>query len=243
MTPTPTHDRRRVSARELYETTWRALLAAGISAGEAASAARSVRHAEINFGAGLLAVPAELARATASREPCQLVRGAIDVVHDPSNRGILVLAPLAIGLVATPPSPSPVLIPGREWDPVLPGVVATQSVATRSSLVAVEVDGRGQPGAGAVAEPDGAVGLVEGTSLDGDVLGGWVGEKPIAPALAEAGAVGGLLFSSAFTALGVPDIAPMSDPATTVIPSPIEVDAAEWQAVYTAAQRFLVAEG
>ncbi|MEO5832595.1 MAG: hypothetical protein ABIR83_04400, partial [Nakamurella sp.] len=59
----------RVAVREIREATYRAVIAAGASAGEASTAAELTVHTEIHCGAGITAVLDELPRVPRRRVP------------------------------------------------------------------------------------------------------------------------------------------------------------------------------
>lgn len=111
----------RLSARDVRETTWRALVAAGASAGEAQIAAEAVVFGEIHLGVGVDSARRELERTAAGYGPVRLTGDDVRVVSDSAGRGLLLLAPLAIGMVAARPASTPVLLPGFAWDPILIG--------------------------------------------------------------------------------------------------------------------------
>ena len=73
---TPKHQIR-VSVREIRETAWRALFAAGLSAGEAASAADVITAMELHEGTGLAALDDQLRRAVPGHRPVGLRREAV----------------------------------------------------------------------------------------------------------------------------------------------------------------------
>lgn len=114
---TATSTRVRVAVREVHETAFRALIAAGVSGGEASTAARAVLDAEITDGSGITALVAELHRLPVGYVPVALRRGAIDTVDDPARRGPLLLGPLAVDLTAA--GEHPVLLPGAVMSTVL----------------------------------------------------------------------------------------------------------------------------
>ncbi len=148
----------RVAVREIREAAWRALYAAGASAGEAAVAAGAVALTEVLTGRGLEALVAELPTVPPARTPVG-VRSSddVDVLDDPAHRGLLLLAPLGIGLAVTRPLSPPVLLPGTTWHPVLAGLLAPHCRPAEPALVALELDDDGQPGQGLRVWPDRSV--------------------------------------------------------------------------------------
>lgn len=106
--------RHRVSLREIRETAWRALFSAGLSAGEAATAADVVALMELHEGTGLTALADQLRRPPPGRRPVHVRRNAVTWIEDPAGRGSLLLAPLAIDLALA--EQQPVLIPSVSGD-------------------------------------------------------------------------------------------------------------------------------
>lgn len=145
----------RVAVREITEYSWRALVAAGYSAGEASVAAEAVTIAEVCFGTGLDAVAEEVSGpTTATKMPVELAEstepvGGPRVLTDPAKRGLLHIVPLALGLVAAErPHAEPVFMPHCSWHPVVAGFLlaeagepygATLDLAVMATLNSVEV--------------------------------------------------------------------------------------------------------
>ncbi len=111
----------RVSAREVRETTWRALVATGVSAGEAQVAAEAVAFGEMHLGHGVELVLRELDRHLADASAVELTGSDLRVLEGGAHRGILLLAPLAVGILAARPASAPVLLPGFVWNPAIIG--------------------------------------------------------------------------------------------------------------------------
>lgn len=147
----------RVAVRELRETTWRALYAAGASAGEASVASSAVAFSEVHRLGGLDAVLAELPLVPTSRVPVSVHRGPVDRLDDPARRGLLLLAPLGIGLVVSRPVSTPVILQGLGWHPVLAGVIARHCRPGDPALVALDVGDDGVVRRGLRVGPDRAV--------------------------------------------------------------------------------------
>ncbi len=149
----------RVAVREIRENTWRALLTAGFSAGEASVAADAVTTSEVCFGCGLDIVGNELAKVLEPGPASTPTRSAVDIEPGPPVRtlglghpgGLLSLAPLATGLIVaerdSKADRSPIRIPGRSWDPVLAGFLlceVDQPYGQALDLVASELDAEGR---------------------------------------------------------------------------------------------------
>lgn len=134
--------RTRLAVREIREITWRALVASGTSAGEAAVAADAVTFTEIHFGTGLETVVETMSRAPLGNTPVGLSRGPIDAIDGAGDRDLLTLAPLALGLVAARPASSPVLIPRQQWNLVLAGFLTRHCGALTPAFFAFDVADR-----------------------------------------------------------------------------------------------------
>jgi hypothetical protein len=151
----------RVAVREIREAAGRALCAAGASAGEAAVAAGAVAFTEVLTGQGLQALLAELPTVSSAHTPVAFRNeDGVDVLDDPAGRGLLLLAPLGIGLVVARPLSSPVLLPGVAWHPVLAGLLAPHCRPAEPALVAYELNAEGNLGRGLRVWPDRSVELL-----------------------------------------------------------------------------------
>ncbi|MGN6330851.1 MAG: hypothetical protein ACTHOD_04260 [Motilibacteraceae bacterium] len=242
----------RVAVREIRENSWRALLAAGTSGGEATAAARAATWAEVHLGCGVTAAVRELTHELQrSAHPRTGVRherhgSGVEVLLDPAGRGVLHLVPLAIGLVTAAAVPVPVHLPGAAWDPVLAGLLATTPGPVRPALLALHLDAAGRPDAGVHLSGAGEV------SLLGDLALAEV--AALNPSLHEcAGEGAGLLLASDHSGLTVPHEV-VTHAAATLSPEAlaerwsgaladgVHVEAGSWHQLYAAASRFLVPE-
>jgi hypothetical protein len=231
----------RVAVREVREAAWRALYAAGASAGEAAVAAGAVAFTEVLNRQGLQALLTELPTVPSARTPVAVRNSnGVDVLDDPASRGLLLLAPLGIGLVVARTLSPPVLLPGVAWHPVLAGLLAPHCRPAEPALVASEVDADGNVVRGLRVWPDRSVELLdpqESTQpqpLDLQSATGRVG-------------TGGVLLTTApgraaterRVAFSAAAVAASQEQAYA---DGVLVDSEIWSAVDAAANRYLVAE-
>lgn len=239
-----THDGRthRVAVREIREAAWRALYAAGASAGEAAVAAGAVAFTEVLSGRGLQALLTELPAVPSTRMSVG-VRSSddVDVLDDAAQRGLLLLAPLAVGLAVARPLSPPVLMPRVTWHPVLAGLLAPHCRPAEPALVALEIADDGKPVQGLRVWPDRSV----------EVLGrednNQLQQLDVRSAKSKVATGRGVLL---MTAMGRASTGrPVAFPADTVAARQqqaytdgVLVDADLWSAVEAAAGRYLVAE-
>lgn len=159
----------RVSLREIREECSRALMATGSSSGEAAAAERAALFTEVHFHSGVGVVVAEAGRAGAPEGPVRrdvLEGGKLQVLQDRSGRGLLHLAPLALGLVTALAVPPLVHLPRLDWEPVLAGVLATAPARGRAALVALHASNAGKLDAGVLVTPGGEVTIYTEQTLD-----------------------------------------------------------------------------
>jgi hypothetical protein len=238
------HDGRthRVAVREIREAAWRALYAAGASAGEASVAASAVAFTEVLSGSGLQALLAELPTVPSARTPVGVrSSNAVDVLDDPASRGLLLLAPLGVGLVVARPLSPPVLLPGVAWHPVLAGLLAPHCGVAEPALVALEIDADGNSIQGLRVWPDRSVELLGPQNND------QLQHVHVRSGQAKASIGGGVLLTTApgRAATG----RPVTFAAETVAARQqqayadgVLVDSDLWSAVETAAGRYLVAE-
>jgi hypothetical protein len=100
--PVPQHDGPtvRVTIREIREYAYRALIAAGASAGEAATAADQVLHAELQSSDGLACLVADLARGPWSRSGLGCTRRSVLHVDCGGRSGELRVGAPVVELVA-----------------------------------------------------------------------------------------------------------------------------------------------
>ncbi len=164
-----THDGRthRVAVREVREAAWRALYAAGASAGEASVAAGAVAFTEVLTRQGLQALLAELPTVPSARTPVGMRNSdGVDVLDDPASRGLLLLAPLAVGLIVARPLSPPVLLPNVAWHPVLAGLLIPHCRPAEPALVALEIDADGNPTRGLRVWPDRSVEVLDAHDTD-----------------------------------------------------------------------------
>jgi len=238
-----TQNQVRISVRELEETVWRAFRAVGVSNGEALTAARSVCFTEIHLGTGLQSVPSEVAMAASGSNSSELVPGAVDRLVSPGIQGLLLAGPLAIGLVATRPSGSAVVLPAVKFSPVAAGLLANCIGPNGPKLMAFEIDEFADPTQGVMARSDRSIAFVEKQTIES-----WLHEQPdLLPTVLASSPHGAMLFTSELTRVGMP-----SDPSESAsvlsICSPkdtangVLVDASIWKAVYSVAVRYLVAD-
>ncbi len=229
----------RVAVREIREAAWRALYAAGASAGEAAVAAGAVAFTEVLNGQGLQALLAELPTVPASRTPVAIRSSdGIDILDDPAARGLLLLAPLGIGLVVARTLSSPVLLPGVAWHPVLAGLLAPHCRPAEPALVASEVDAEGNFVRGLRVWPDRSVELLDSPDS--------TQSQQLKLARAQVG-MGGVLLTTApgraaterNVAFSAAAVAARQQQAYA---DGVLVDSQLWSAVEAAAGRYLVAE-
>lgn len=234
----------RVAVREVREYTWRALVAAGWSNGEAAAAARAVAFAEVHLGAGVAAAATAAHRPRVGRVGIdrEVVRDfGAEVLRDPAGRGLLHLVPLALGLLTSSPVPRPVHLPGLVWDPVLAGLLASTPSPARPALVAVAVDRYGAVGPGLEVSSCGDVSI-----LGGDDLEELRAHNP--RLLTAAGLGAGVLLATDHAGVVMPQLSPTVSAQqcrvrwATAHASGVLVDAAAWGALAAAAERFLVPE-
>jgi hypothetical protein len=228
----------RVAVREIREAAWRALYAAGASAGEAAVAAAAVAFAEVVHGQGLQALLAELPTVPAARTPVATCsRDGVDALEDPASRGLLLLAPLGIGLLVARTLSPPVLLPAVGWHPVLAGLLVPHCRPAEPALVASEVDEAGNVLRGLRVWPDRSIELLDGGQLD--ELGVPTGRGTPARAgvlLTTAPRRAGTEPRPAFPAAVVAELQRRAHVGGVL------VDGDLWSAVQAAAGRYLVAE-
>jgi hypothetical protein len=229
----------RVAVREIREAAWRSLYAAGASAGEAAVAAGAVAFTEVLTGQGLQALLAELPTVPSARTPVA-VRSSdgLDILDDPAARGLLLLAPLGIGLVVARTLSPPVLLPGVAWHPVLAGLLAPHCRPAEPALVAYEANADGDVVRGLRVWPDRSVELLD--SQDSakppqlNLTRGQIG-------------IGGVLLTTAPGRATTKRSVAFSADAVTACQQQayadgVLVDSELWSAVEAAAGRYLVAE-
>lgn len=134
----------RVSTREVREAAFRALRAAGASAGEAAAAATTVLEAEIQGWGGLSALRHEIATIpTDAPGPVRTSHHTMSIVDDPSRRGPLLLGRPVFDLAAAQAMeamPVRTFVRGLGHHRVLLCLALELAERTRAMTVLVEVD-------------------------------------------------------------------------------------------------------
>lgn len=156
----------RVTIREIRETTWRALSAAGASTGEAAIAAHAVTFSEVQLGCGLDAVIQEIERVPAGHVPVSLIAGSTTaMLEDSAHRGLLLLAPLGLGLLAARPTSAPILLPNQPWDCVMSGFLVRHCSSSSGAFFAFE-HSEGSFLHGIKAEPDRSITVFRPAELE-----------------------------------------------------------------------------
>ncbi|NDZ77874.1 hypothetical protein G3I19_04910 [Streptomyces sp. SID10853] len=141
----------RVAVREIREAAFRAVVAAGASSGEAATAADLVVLGEVLDGTGVRALADELDRVPQGRQPVSCSGDTLVVLHDPAGRGPLLLGPPAADLAAA--GRRPVLLPGA-WTSPVEWILVSAVARTRTPLLATRIRADGSPGACALATAD-----------------------------------------------------------------------------------------
>lgn len=159
----PVHESVRVSLREIRESGFRALSAAGASHGEAWTAARMVLDAELQGGLGIEVLLADLERGRWPQDGVDLVETEAEPLPvtrlgtAQSNR-LLRHGPLAVIVATAEPGSGGVFVPGA-----LPGLSCLEAVLLEAALgqqqaVGVLRTGAGRDGAYRVALSDGSLG-------------------------------------------------------------------------------------
>lgn len=230
-----------VSWRELREEPWRALKAAGTSAGEAAVAACIAALVEAGFGCGLEAVLREVhdLRPPLHSPRRQVIEGGRACeLADSSGRGLLHLVPLAAELIASRPSLNLVHLPGAEWSSALPGLLATVRVEGDRELGALGFDASGGLLGAARRSPGGDV-----TVLD-------CGERPKLADLTgldESGEgvvlVGdGMRMTDRLTPAALHPRSDLEARWRSALKSGVRVDPSIWEQLHSLSSRYLVSE-
>lgn len=151
----------RVSTREVREAAFRALRAAGASAGEAAAAATTVLEAEIQGWGGLSALLHEIATIpTDAPGPVSISHHALSIVDDPSRRGPLLLGRPVFDLAAAQAMeamPVRMFVRGFAHHRVLLCLALELAERTRAMTVLVEVDRGGTTTCAVACTCDGRV--------------------------------------------------------------------------------------
>lgn len=239
--PTHSHAEPRLAVREIREITWRALVTAGASAGEATLAADAVTFAEIHLGHGLESVTATLRIAPLEKAPVTLRAGSVDVIEDTATRGLLMVTPLGLGLVAARPASSPVLLPDQPWDPVLAGFMIRHCGPQTPAFFAFEIQGR-RLIHGLKAGSDRSITMLDSVELD-DLT---KRNPQLIAKLPEQGR--GVLLTSDFIGLRGHDAPPtfsadlLSSQWRSAYRDGVHVASHRWEPVYTAAQHYLVGD-
>lgn len=229
----------RLSVREIRETTWRALFAAGVSSGEAAIAASAVTFSEVQLGRGLSSVAGALKALGTTHAPATVVPGQVDVVDDPANRGLLMLAPLGLGLAAARPASSPVFLPSLAWNPVLAGFLIQHCGPQTPAFFAFEVN-EDELARGIKAAPDRSV-----TILSPDDTHVIAQQNPQLTSRL-VGLTQGVLLTTDFNGLNGADMPPthsyelLDSQQRRALRDGLHVDRELWAPVYAASERFLV---
>ncbi|MFF2502449.1 hypothetical protein ACFVTY_03535 [Streptomyces sp. NPDC058067] len=230
----------RVAVREIREAAFRALIAAGASGGEAATAAELVVLGEVLDGEGILALVDELDRVPRGRAPLSRDEDTLAVLQDPAHRGPLLLGPPAAELAAA--GGRPVLLPRATWTPAVVWNLIGTAARTTTPLVATQVRADATAGGSALATPDGAVYQAPhpGSSASHPYLGS---------ALAAAVAHGGGVLLSRWTGDALPtDLMPARSSAqhevrfTAAMRNGLWVAPGPWTTLHTASRQFLVPE-
>lgn len=226
----------RVAVREIHEALYRAFIAAGASAGEAATAAAIAADSEVHSGAGITAALSELPRVPSGHVPMSRDPQHPDRLLDPAGRGPLLRMPVATDLVAA--IGRPLFLTGMIWNPVIPAALHRTCSDQGIALAAVEVTDTGAVGAVSVGYPDG--------STD------WAVQQPVTTALLDGIAydqalevtvtAGVLLMPAALgaTRTGRHSAVTRNQRADKAFAGGVQVDAVCWAALYAAAALFLV---
>ncbi|MFF3494562.1 hypothetical protein ACFYWS_24780 [Streptomyces sp. NPDC002795] len=232
------------AVREVRDTAFRAVLAAGASAGEATSVAELVVLGEVLDGTGVRALLDELGDVPHGRVPVERhtdrADTGIDVLRDPAARGTLLLGPSAADHAAV--GRRPVFMAGMAWAPALEWVLLSTAARSRLPVLAAQMGADGEHGAAALATPDGA--LYRGAQAARSAR-----QPPAASALAAAVAHGGGVLLSrcpqeAISAGTAPDRTRARSEArlTEATRSGLPVDPDLWARLYAASRRCLVPE-
>jgi len=231
----------RVAVRQVREASFRALIAAGASGGEAAAAAELVTTTEIHFGAGLAALLEELPRVPRDKIGIACHGDHPAILADPAARGPLLLLPPAVDMTLTGRA---VFLPGLRWYAIVQAALSSAAEHHSTTLAAVAVSNAGTIVGAALASPDGSVDWPANEHLSTcGVLPGWSGITPVLESL-PAGRPGLLLT----TLTTEPDhvcrypIAEQQRRMGTALREGTEVDAVTWSAAYAASRAFLVPE-
>ncbi|MFE2376838.1 hypothetical protein [Streptomyces sp. NPDC059398] len=233
----------RVAVREIREAAFRALVAAGASSGEAATAAELVVLGEVLDGTGVRALAEELDRVPRGRHPVACSGDTLLVLHDPAGRGPLLLGPPAADLAAA--RSRPVLLPGA-WTPSVEWILVSAAARTSAPLLATRVRADGSPGACVLATPDGTLYRSASSAVfDGQPAG----RAADAPGLPGTGRVGAGTLLTPWNRPGQsPDLPPARTPAqhherfTTALTHGLRVAPGPWETIHGAARRYLVPE-
>ncbi|WP_406134901.1 hypothetical protein [Streptomyces sp. NBC_01089] len=242
----------RVAVREIREAAFRAVVAAGASSGEAATAADLVVLGEVLDGTGVRALADELDRVPQGRHPVSCSGDTLVVLHDPAGRGPLLLGPQAADLAAA--GRHPVLLPGA-WTPPVEWILVSAAARTRTPLLATRIRADGSPGACALATADSTVHRADHPGAFEPGAFGGPHDGPAADTTGPRMAVPpgeGVLLSRWNGAARTPDLlaglTPARTPArqherfATALTHGLRVAPEPWATVYAASRRYLVPE-
>ncbi len=235
----------RVSTREVREAVFRALRAAGASAGEAAAAAVTVVESEIQGWGGLDALLHEIDIIPADiPAPACTSRNAVFIVDDPSRRGPLLLGRPVFDLAAAQATRAPVrmFVRGLGYHRVLLCLALELAGRTQATTALAEVDSGGTT-TGAVACTS------DGHLLAPDDLAVLGYDAPGPPRSAPLDLCGGLLVTDGGRiGAATEQWHVLSTPHERVhhhedaLRNGLHVPADTWVSVYRASRRFLVPE-
>lgn len=232
----------RVSIREIREYAYRSLVAAGASAGEAATAASQVLHAELHAGDGLVGLAADLARGpwpssglACARRPD---RSSVLVVDCRGRAGALRVGAPVVELVAGEDGPTmAVTTADVAVTPLLDQVLLTAAAAAGTSVTAMR------------SRPDGAY-VVRLATPAGDLAHGVLPapDRPRLPGIDDADdaqallVLGGADVGAARTRLARSTPGARAERRRQAASQGVRVDEVTWRLVAEHAQRFLVPE-
>lgn len=227
----------RVAVREIREATYRALIAAGASAGEAATAAALALHTEMHCGAGITAVLHELPRVPRGRIPLGRDRKHRDRLIDPAGRGPLLRLPAATDLAVA--TGQPLFLTEMAWNPVIPAALHRTCTEQGVVLAAAEITHTGAIGGVAIGYPDGSADRAPGPPAATALLNS-IGHHQALDVSMTAGVL--LIPGSHGPRTGRQSAADLHRRTAAAFAGGVQVDAAGWAALYAAAGLFLVPE-
>jgi hypothetical protein len=229
----------RVAIREIREYSYRALVAAGASHGEAATAAGQVLHAELHAGEGLTGLVSDLARGAWPREglTCSRRSGSRSVldVECEGRSGALRVGPYVIDLAAGEAEPAVVTTRAEvSVNSMLDDPMLAAARTTGTTVAAMRLMSR-RPTLVRVATPEGnlAHGELDPTILGRDDLVGLEGFVVITGVRATEASLARSTWSTP---------AQRAERRRAAARQGVNVDSATWRVVASHAQRFLVPE-